>query len=125
MKHLMFALALILSMASVSLADTITLICNYTKYSDEEGVHRVKKDDFILTFLIAEKEGTAYVIGNQASSEVQMLSTKPGLSFIEITALGNVMTTAVDVTSKSVHSRNTIIGGKLVPTQYYGTCKFK
>ena len=48
-----------------------------------------------------------------------------GISFIEITPAGNAMTTAIDATGASVHSRNTIIEGILTPTQYYGKCEFK
>lgn len=65
------------------------------------------------------------MVGNQGSAEVKMLISELGFTFIEITGAGNVITTTIDSAGDSVHSRNTVIGGKLVPTQYYGNCKFK
>lgn len=124
MNRLIFILAFTLSVASLSFAGTSTLVCDYSKYSDEEGVHSVK-DKFTLTFIVDKEKGTAYIFGNQGSAEVDMLPSEFGFTFIEITDAGNVMTTTIDSVGDSVHSRNTVIRGKLVPTQYYGKCKFK
>ena len=45
------------------------------------------------------------------------------VSFVEITGAGNVVTTTVTEKGVCVHSHNSVIFGKLVPSQYYGSCK--
>ncbi len=63
--------------------------------------------------------------GNNGSSEVIAFSSKDRISFVEVTATKNIMSTAIDSKLNSVHSRNSVIAGKLVPSQYYGKCKIK
>lgn len=65
------------------------------------------------------------MIGNQGSTKVHLLNTDDGVSFIEITGSKNVMATTLDKNGASVHSRNSVINGELVPSQYYGTCVIK
>ena len=43
--------------------------------------------------------------------------------FIEFTGSGNVVTTTITEKGVSVHSRNSVVFGKLIPSQYYRTCK--
>jgi len=106
--------------------ETETIICQYPTYSNREGNH-TNKEKFILTFIIDKENGKAYILGNVGSDEVLMVSKKTGdgFTFIEVTPAGNVMTTTVDSKGGTVHSRNTVIDGELVPGQYYGTCEFK
>jgi hypothetical protein len=124
MKMLTVILLVIFSSALTAFAETSTFVCNYPKYSDDEGLHSVK-DKFVLTFIVDSDKGNAYMVGNQGSTEVKMLLSELGFTFIEITGVGNVMTTTIDSTNGAVHSRNTVIAGKLIPTQYYGKCVFK
>lgn len=105
-------------------AGTDTLECNYDTFSAQDGNHRLK-EEFKLTFIIDTEKNVSYLVGNQGSTEVSLIPTHNGLSFIEITGSGNVMTTTMDKKNSSVHSRNTILLGELVPTQYYGKCVFK
>ena len=117
--------AIVILLPAFAFADTETCFCNYQTYSDQSGNHHVK-EEFTLTFVIDKEKKSAYIIGNQGSSEVMLLPSKMGgITFIEITGAGNVTSTTVDSNGMSVHSRNTVINGKLVPTQYYGTCEFK
>jgi hypothetical protein len=106
--------------------ETETIICcDYTSYSTEKGKHKVK-DKFVLIFLVDRTENTAYIIRNQGSAEVTFIpSAFGGITFIEVTEFGNVMTTTIDAKRDSVHSRNTILDGGIVSTQYYGKCVFK
>jgi hypothetical protein len=62
--------------------------------------------------------GKGYIVGNQGSDEIMVIPNKleGGISFVEITPAGNAMSTAVDTTGVSVHSRNTIIDGKIMPS---------
>ena len=80
---------------------------------------------FRLTFVVDSQAGTAYVLGNAGTEPVSVVQAEDGMTFIEVTQTGNVMSTAVNHAGRSVHSRNTIMFGDLTPSQYYGTCKFK
>ena len=106
-------------------AQTTSFKCEYPTYSDEKGNHKVT-EKFVLQFVLDSKEGKAYTIGTQGSSEVSVLkSAYNDVNFIEITATGNVMRTAVTSTGISVHSRNTVMSGEIVPSQYYGKCNIQ
>jgi len=125
MKKLIPFILIFIFFPLVAIADTKTCVCTYTTYSDQSGNHRVK-GTFLLTFVIDRNKNVAYIIGDQGSAEVMLVTSKMGgITFIEMTATGNVMTTTIDLKGDSVHSRNTVINGKIIPTQYYGKCKFK
>jgi len=98
--------------------------CKYLSYSDEKGNHKVTAP-FILNFIVDEKNGKSYILGNNGSSEVIAFSSEDRISFVEVTATKNIMSTAIDSKLNSVHSRNSVIVGKLVPSQYYGKCVIK
>jgi hypothetical protein len=105
-------------------ADTTTFECDYKTYGDDKGLHKVKAP-FRLTFLIDTSARKAYIIGNVGSSEVSLVPNADGLTLVEITGSGNVMTTAITSKGKSVHSRGSIMSGDLIPSQYYGSCQKK
>jgi len=46
-----------------------------------------------------------------------------GVTFLEKLTAGVVQTTTVANDGRSVHSRHTIIGKEMVPSQYYGYCR--
>ena len=79
---------------------------------------------------MTEKFKKGIMIGNNGSSDVQIIPIFKdeefrGLTFLEITQVGNISTTKIDGKGNSVHSRNIVLSGGLVPTQYYGTCKLR
>jgi hypothetical protein len=119
-----YSLIFILILPISAMAETINYSCNYTSYSNSEGNHKVK-DKFELNFIIDRATGKSYLLGNAGSSEVKALESKNGVAFLEVTATGNIMTTAIDSKFNSVHSRNTVINGVLLPSQYYGKCIVK
>lgn len=82
-----------------------------------------KGPPFELRFVVDTGTKKAYLLGNAGSSEVEIIPNAAGISFIEITATGNVMVTAVTNSGEAVHSRNGIISNRLIPTQYYGRCE--
>jgi len=65
------------------------------------------------------------MVGNNGSSEVHLVPSPFGPTFIEVTQAGNVMTTAIATDGDSVHSRGTRMQGGLVPSQYYGHCNLR
>jgi hypothetical protein len=106
-------------------AETITFVCDWPTYSDMEGIHEVN-EKYEATYILDTETGKAYLIGSNGSSEV--LATPPvdgNISFIEITPGGYVMTTTITASLDSVHSRNSVMLGELIPSQYYGKCEIK
>jgi hypothetical protein len=104
-----------------ALASTITFDCSYETYSDRRGNHKVNSK-FAMTFLVDSAAGKAYMIGSVGSTDVRLVSNTDGLTFIEVTATGNVMVTVISNEGQSVHSRNGLVLGEIVPSQYYGRC---
>ncbi|MBI5580358.1 MAG: hypothetical protein HY895_14490 [Deltaproteobacteria bacterium] len=102
--------------------DTITYTCQYQSYSDQKGNHKMP-EDFKLVFAVDTTKVTAKTVGSKGSFDVEMLySPSGGMTFIEMIDGGKVLTTSIDPAGKSVHSRNIIVEGEILPSQYYGAC---
>lgn len=115
----------VLTLCSISYADTTTFFCNYPIYADLEGLHK-QKGTFELRFLINNPPEKSYLVGNNGSAEVGVISNwDGGITLVEITNSGNVMTTAISKDGESTHSRSNSIAGQLVPSQHYGKCVVK
>lgn len=121
MSRIAVIAVLILACSIDANADTATFSCNYVFYNDVEGRHAVKSE-FKLTFVIDRENGKAYMVGNNGSSEVEVVFNSDGITFVEITGTGNVMTTTITKNNATVHSRNSIMFGDLLASQYFGTC---
>lgn len=117
--------ALLLLVPLAALADTTTFVCDYKTSSDaENGLQKVTKP-FILTFVIDNENEKSYMVGNNGSNEVITISRGDGLTFVEVTETGNVMTTTIVKSGATVHSRNTAMFGELIASQYYGQCELR
>ncbi len=124
-RHLRLLWALVPSVLAMTVsAETLTAHCVYPKYSGPAGLQKTSTT-FALTFIVDLPNESAYMLGNKGSSKVEIIQATDHMSFIELTDAGNIMTTTIDEKKNSVHSRNTVIGGELVPSQYYGTCTYK
>ena len=105
-----------------SYAATMSFTCNFPVIASPSGVKK-ESERFELRFLSDTKTKKAYLLGNMGSSEVTTIeNSSGGVTFLEITDSGNVMVTAITSSGEAVHSRNGIIAGKLIPSQYYGHC---
>ena len=82
-------------------------------------------NDFNLTFIVDGENNTAYMVGNNGSAEIAILSSSGNINFLEVTDTGNMMTTTIDSKLKSVHSRNSVLFGDLIASQYYGSCEIR
>ena len=78
---------------------------------------------FSLEFALDTITKKAVIIGNAGMSDVAAVGGKQGITFQETLGSGAVQTTTIANDASSVHSRHTMMGGTLVPSQYYGTCK--
>jgi len=120
-KAVLIAACVSVGASNLARADTTTFECDYKTYGDDKGLHKVKAP-FRLTFRVDTSSKKAYIIGNVGSSEVSLVPNADGLTLVEITGSGNVMTTVITSIGKTVHSRGSILFGDLVPSQYYGSC---
>ena len=101
----------------------LLLISANPSWSDEEGIHEA--NDFNLTFIVDGENDTAYMVGNNGSAEIAILSSGGNINCLEVTGTGNMMTTTIDSKLKSVHSRNSVLFGDLIASQYYGSCEIR
>ena len=101
-------------------AETLRWKCDYTSTASPESVVAVK---FALEFAGDTITGKAVIIGNNGMADVAVVSGKQGITFQETLGSGAVQTTTIAMDGSSVHSRHTIMLGKLTPSQYYGTCR--
>ena len=119
-KTVLMTIIAILS-PSISMAETSSFLCKYSVEASPKGLAK-QSSPFELRFIFDESTQKAYLMGNAGSSEVQPIRNALGLSFIEITLSGNVMVTTITNAGDSVHSRNSIVFEKLIPSQSYGKC---
>ncbi len=104
-----------------------TFSCEFTTYATVKGSFR---DDVMkFTIVTNDNNGTFTMKKNNGVSQGKTIRGDKGLSFIEVTELGNITTTTmaslppVEDEQKAVHSKNMLVGGKLLASQYYGTCQ--
>lgn len=119
MRSIVFLLMTIVALSGN--ADTNTYVCNYPRYSDQTGNNETSTP-FKLTFIVNIFPEKSYMIGNNGATEVRSFVGEEHFSLIEITPAINLMLTTINSGLVSVHSRNTVIYGEIVPTQYYGKC---
>lgn len=93
MSKLIFTI--LLSMPLTALSQTATYFCDYDKYSDVSGIHKVE-GGFSLTFLVNRESNEGYLVGNNGSAKVALIVADGQVSFIEITKSGNVMSATID-----------------------------
>jgi hypothetical protein len=112
-----------LLLSSASQAKPTAFDCRYPVYSNEAGINKYT-NNFMLKINYDARTGKATLQGDGGTARLQAVKHKQNnaISFIEITPSGNVMTITIDAQTRSVYSRNTTIGGKLVATQSYGKC---
>lgn len=116
--HVFLSVLLFCSMAN---AATKSYICKFPVEASPKGLKK-QAPPFELRFISDSESKKAYILGNNGSAEVDRIEHYAGVTFVEITATGNVMVTTISSSGESVHSRNTNLGGKLIPSQSYGAC---
>jgi hypothetical protein len=126
-----------------------TLTCNFTRSTQatwlgptDQGsdsmptVRQYSGQRFLLTFAgIDTVRSRATLIGNQGSAVISVVTSGPGLTFMEVTSAGNVMLTTVFAAYAkgtrsfiATHSRHLGMGVATLPpmpSQYHGTCSWR
>jgi hypothetical protein len=122
MKALPVLLAALIS-GTAAMAQPVSYLCKFPQYASPTGL--AKDPNFEIRFVHDKAADKAYMLGNNGASPVEVIPNAYGLSFIEMSAIGNIFTTTVTKDGRAVHSRHTILNNEMVPTQYYGTCKIQ
>ena len=112
----------VLAFTTNTQAATISFTCNFSTVASLSGVKKESKP-FEMRFISDTQTKKTYLVGNNGSSEVTAIQNQGGgVTFVETTDSGNVMVTAIATSGQAVHSRNGIMSGKIIPSQYYGNC---
>jgi hypothetical protein len=76
------------------------------------------------------KQGKARIVGNQGASDIILIGSPSGITFIENTGIGNMVFTTVFPLYRpgtdqfcAVMSRHMNLITEALPSQYYGTCR--
>ena len=101
----------------------VTYTCVFETYSDENGLH--KAENFRLIFIRDDQKDTTYMLGNNGSVEVAYFRASGSVNIIEQTSVGNIMVTTITDKNFAVHSRNSVLLGDLIASQYYGSCELR
>lgn len=104
-----------------------TFTCEFKNYATEKGSF---SDDIMRFSLVTnDHNGTFIRKGKKGVYGGNTIKGDKGLSFVEVSKRGNITITTMSSLSsgeedqKSVHSRNILFDGKLMASQYYGTCQ--
>ena len=123
-KIMLMILILIFSFSGLSFAGSCGF--RFDTCSNELGLSDLK-NPYIFIIVMPEQGDIArkYVKGQEPVDVLIVGNSQGGLSFMEITPSGGIITTTVDMHGDAVYSRNIIIQGKLIPNQCYGKCLCK
>jgi hypothetical protein len=125
-KHGRVALALsamvIGGLSSNVEAKTYRWNCVYTQQASPKGL---VKEKFSLEFAFDDITERAVIIGNQGVADVEVHRGPLSVTFMEKLNGGVVQTTTVTNDGQSVHSRHTVMGKEMIPSQYYGQCSVR
>ncbi len=101
-------------------AAVVSYRCSFPTFSDPSGLHDQASFGFDIQF--DDVTRSAFIVGTVGMSPLSAVLAETGVTFIEVTPSGNVMTTTIGIEGDTVHSRHTVILGTLTPSQHYGTC---
>ncbi|HDY95199.1 MAG TPA: hypothetical protein ENH63_03630 [Sulfitobacter litoralis] len=116
------ALPLMFIAPSFGYAEVGKFTCSFPNLHSFDEVRMLKSESFVLKFTFDTATGDAFLEGNVGITPVMLVKGDRGLTFLEHLLSGGVQTTTIALDGKAVHSRHTIIGSQLAPSQYYGSC---
>ena len=115
------AFAAVMLFATAGVAAAQTYQCAFTYWHDDSG--STGKEKMNLTYTVDLAANKATFTGNLGTSEVAFVNGVFGISFIEKTAVGNIMLTTIEHKSgKAVHSRHYLDFSGTLYSQWYGKC---
>ena len=117
-------LILFMCFTSLTTAASLNYSCVYPTYTDRAGVKQSDGEDSPFSFeIIQYSNDKAIMKGNLSMTPLLVIKGNGQVSFVEVTQTKNVMVTTITDSLESVHSRNLVMFGKFVTSQYFGSCK--
>ncbi len=118
MKRIL-SLILLTSISALHAAELMTITCDFYAYSEPNEKGKAEDGFKGMRFVFEPGKSQGVMLGNAGESQVMIVSTDDSITFIQIDPI--VTTTTIELkTMKAVHSRNTVLMGELLPSQYYG-----
>jgi|GEM_PF-940045 len=121
MRSILILLGIVLGVSSAH-AEVLTWDCFFETRVDADGV---AAEQMNLIFKVDSLSHRAYMEGNNGIVEVGLHIGDDAFSFTENVASGTTQTTTITRDGEAVHSRNTVIVGEIVASQFFGRCQFK
>lgn len=120
MRKIILSLLACAFLVTSTFAELITITCDfYTFAAPGENGNASPTDMKNLKFVVDTEKGTGTLVGNAGAIEVAVVEGEDMITFIQVSPI--VTTTTVQLSNKkAVHSRNVILMGEFMPTQYYG-----
>ncbi len=110
-----------LPLTATALPATAHYECDFPRFVDDKGLH--EGPPIRLSYLYNAAKAYAQINEPSGNHKVQPVVGESGqISFIEISALGNVAVTTILEDGSAIHSRNTALDGAFVSALYYGSC---
>jgi hypothetical protein len=124
------------SPSEIYAAEPMAFVCSFTEgvIADVQARWAAKPTTDVMNYTFAGLDpamSSAQVIGNAGAATVHLIKGAHTWNFIEVTGVGNVMTTTVFKSADgrnhpAVHSRHTALSdGEPLPSQYRGMCEAK
>ena len=102
-------------------------MCTFEQYASPQGGLKRVEELFKFELAVDSITNDTVIIGNAGvSSAIDTVDGRDAITFLEPLPTGVVQsTTIIKATGEAVHSRHTYmsLGSKLIPSQYYGSCK--
>lgn len=121
-------LALLTTLGLSAQNQPTTYMCAFNSYATDKG--SFSKGTMKFTLIINNHENTFTIKRSTGNTKGKTIKGDKGLSFMEISERGNITTTSMttlpprEKEQKAVHSQNILVGGKILASQHYGTCRF-
>jgi len=107
---------------------------SYNTYNCVFSTHATEKGTFTdsvvrFTLVTYDVKGKFIRKGSEGEYKGNIIKGDQGSSFVEVSKVGNITTTTMtrvalpEEEEKAVYSRNILSKGKLLASQYYGTCR--
>ena len=119
MNKLLITLVFLLASSTICSGKIITVTCDFYTCATPEGIKKAEDGFKGMRFVFNSDETTGVMLGNAGESKVLIVHGEDSITFIQVDPW--VTSTTIELNSlKVVHSRNTVLVGDIIPSQYYG-----
>lgn len=124
-KKIFMVLVVLFLLSGISYSEDMSMRCGckFETCANELGVGKLSDPYiFVIDTSTDSDVATKYTKEGRAVEVLMVSNSQGGISFLEVTKSGGIITTTIDLHGTAVYSRNVVLQGKLLPTQCYGQC---